>query len=210
VADEANRTFDSVAAAAPSPWNQRSIIHAVRSPILACRVLRIVVLFAAAGAVNGCAGKSNRTGSSREAVVHRSCPLRNLTFRPSADPRTATVLVPTHPAGVLVCRYWGRRDTGRYGTLAGHRYVAEDSKLVGLVAKLDALKPFPIASGGPAVSCPVLGGRSALLLFRYRDASDDPVRIRHGGCVRVSNGRPPDLWGEGLTLGEHWPDEELL
>jgi hypothetical protein len=182
-------------------------MHAVRSPILACRALMIVALFGAAGAINGCAGKSNSTGSSREAVVHRLCPRRDLTYRPSTDPRTATVLVPAKPVGVLICRYWGRHDTGRPETLAGHGYVAEGSKLAGLVAKLDALKPFPIA---PPPSCPAFGGRSVLLLFQYREASDDPVRIVRGGCVTVSNGRPPDLWGEGLSLGEHWPDEGLL
>jgi hypothetical protein len=186
------------------------IMHAVRSPILACRGLRIVALFAAAGAIIGCAAKSIGTGSSREAVLHRSCPLRDLTFRPSSDARTATVLVPVQPIGVLVCRYWGRHDTGRPWTLAGHRYVAKDSKLAGLVAKLDALKPFPIETGGSAVSCPEFGGRSVLLLFQYRDASDDPLRIDRGGCVSVSNGRQPDLWGEGLSLGEHWPDEGVL
>ncbi|MCW3056443.1 MAG: hypothetical protein JWO21_412, partial [Solirubrobacterales bacterium] len=97
-------------------------MHAVRSPILASRLATIVALFAAADAVNGCAGKSNGTGSSREAIVHRSCPLRDLTFRPSTDPRTATVLVPAQPIGVLVCRYWGRPETARPGTLAGQRY----------------------------------------------------------------------------------------
>jgi hypothetical protein len=186
-------------------------MHAVRSPILACRVLTVGALFAATGVVNGCAGRSNGAGSSREAVVHRSCPRRDLTFRPSTDPRTTTVLVPAQPIGVLACRYWGRHDRGRFGTLAGHRHVAEDSKLAGPIAKLDALKPFPIATGGPAVSCPVFGGRSVLLLFQYRNASDDPVRISNGGCVSVSNGRPPELWDDReLSLGEHWPDEGVL
>jgi hypothetical protein len=194
-------------------------MHRALSPILACRVLTIVALVAAAGAVNGCGGKSNSTSSSRDAVVHRSCPPRDLTFRPSTDPRTATVLVPVEsigvvqvqPIGVLVCRYWGRHDLGRHGTLAGRRHVADDSKLAGLIAKLDALKPFPIETGGPAVSCPVLGGRSVLLLFQYRDASDDPVRISNAGCVTVSNGRLPDLWDDReLSLGEHWPDEGVL
>ena len=189
-------------------------MHAVRSQTLAARVLTIVALVVAAGAVNGCGGKSNSTSSSRDAVVHRPCPLRDLTFRPSTDPRTSTVLVPVQfervatvvlpvqPTGALVCRYWGRHDPGRPWTLAGHRYVAGDSKLDGLVAKLDALKPFPIS---PAVSCPAFGGRSVLLLFQYRDESDDPVRIDRGGCVHVSNGRLPVLWGEGLSLGEHCP-----
>jgi hypothetical protein len=41
--------------------------------------------------------------------------------------------------------------------------------------------------------------------------SDNPVRIVRGGCVRVSNGHPPDLWDDGeLGLGEHWPDEGVL
>jgi len=183
-------------------------MHAV-GPILACRVLTVVGLFAAAGAVNGCGGMSDSTSSSRDAAVrHRSCPPHDLSFRPSTDPRTATALVPVQPFGVLVCRYWGRHDAGRYGTLAGQRYVAEDSKLGGLVARLDALKPFPTA---PVVSCPTAGGRSVLLLFRYRDASDDPVRIRRGGCVLVSNGRSVDLWEDGeLSLGERWPDEGVL
>jgi hypothetical protein len=179
-------------------------MHGVRSPILASRLFSIVILVAAAGAVSGCAGKGS---GSQGAVMHRPCPLRDLVFRPSTDPRTATVLVPLRPIGVLVCRYWGRDDTGRYGMLVRHLYVAGDPKLAGLVAKLDALKPFPAV----AVSCPAFGGRSVLLLFQYRDASDDPVRIGRGGCVTVSNGRLPDLWDDGeLSLGEHWPDEGLL
>jgi len=165
----------------------------------------IGALIAAAGAVSGCAGKANSPGSSPEAVGHRSCPPRDLTFRPSTDPRTATVLVPAQPVDVLVCRYWGRHDTGRHGTLAGHRYVAGASKLAGLVATLNALKPFPTVP----VSCPVFGGRSVLLLFRYRGTSDDPVRIVRAGCVYVGNGRPPDRWDDG-ELGEHWPDEGVL
>jgi hypothetical protein len=185
----------------------RSIMRAVRSPILASRLLSIVVLLAGTGALNGCAGKRTGTSTSREAVVHQPCPQRDLAFMPSTDPRTATVLVPFGPSGVLVCRYWGGDDTGRPWTLAGRGYTAEGSKLAGLVAKLDALKPFPTA---PAPSCPVFGGRSILLLFQYRDASDDPVRILRRGCVSVSNGRPPSLWGEGLRLGEHWPDEGVL
>src|SRR5450759_2605331 len=67
----------------------------------AFRVLSVVAVVAAAGAVNGRGGKSNSTSSSRHAVVHRSCPLRDLTCRPGTDPRTATVLVPAQPIGVL-------------------------------------------------------------------------------------------------------------
>jgi hypothetical protein len=186
---------------------QRSIIRAVRLPIQAFRALTIVALFGAAVAINSCAGTPSSTDSSRKAVLHRSCPLRDLTFRPSTDSRTATVLVPAQPNGVLICRYWGRHDTGRRGTLAGHRYVAGGSNLAGLVAKLDSLKLFPTA---PAPSCQAFGGRSVLLLLQYPDASDDPVRIGREGCVRVSNGRLPVLWGEALSLGEHWSDEGLL
>jgi hypothetical protein len=187
----------------------RSILHVVRSPILGPRLSTIVALLAAAGGVSGCAGKSSGTGSSRDARVHRSCPPRDRSFPPSADPRTATVVVPAQPVGVLICRYWGRHDISRRAwTLAGHRYVVEDPKLNRLGAQLNALKPFPTSR---AVSCPEFGGRSVLLIFRYRDASDDPVRVLRAGCVSVSNGRLPDLWDDGeVNLGEHWPDEGVV
>jgi hypothetical protein len=165
----------------------------------------------ALGAVTGCGAQepSSSTAPAKHppsgALTYARCPPRDRRLLPSDDPRTSTVLVPAAPTGALVCRYWGSQDVGRRWTLAGGRYVA--APLLGrLVARLNRLDRIPNA---PARSCPVFGGRSVLLLFRYRGASDDPVRILRVGCVEVSNGRV-ERWGESLPLGEHWPDEGLL
>jgi hypothetical protein len=96
----------------------------------------------------------------------------------------------------------------RRWTLAGQRLVFGGGALDRLVRRLDALPPIQTT---PARSCPVFGARSLLLLFQYsRTTSDVPVRILRQGCVSVSNGRLPDRYGDGLGLGEHWPDEGLL
>jgi hypothetical protein len=128
-------------------------------------------------------------------------------FTPSNDPRAATMLVSGRPSGVLVCRYWGRDDMGTQWTFAGERYVPADARLGRFVRKLNALPPIPTA---PPFSCPSLGGRSVLLLFRYRDASDGPVRIWREECISVSNGHLRHRSGLRLELGEHWPDEGAL
>lgn len=149
----------------------------------------------------GCGPTSVTAG----AVQHRGCPRNDRDFAPSPDPATHDVLVPDHPIAVLVCRYWGEGDSGPQGVLAAQRYVTVNMKLQAFVRKLNTLRPIP-----QAASCPVFGGRSVLLLFRYRDAADDPVRIVRSGCIPVSNGHLLDRDGEGLGLGDHWPDEGVL
>ena len=74
-----------------------------------------------------------------------------------------------------------------------------------LITRLDALEP----ERPPLPSCPVFGGRSILLLFYYRGASEDPVRILRETCPKATNGRLTRL-ALGLSEGEHWPDEGLL
>jgi hypothetical protein len=161
--------------------------------------------------MEGCAGEQNGSSSidtSRDAAAHLACPPSDATFTPSNDPRAATMLVPGRPGGVLVCRYWGRDDTGRQWTFAGERYVPAGAKLARFVRKLNGLPPIPTA---PPLSCPSLGGRSVLLLFRYRDVRDDPVRILREGCISVSNGHLRHRSGVSLLdIGEHWADEGAL
>jgi hypothetical protein len=157
----------------------------------------------AAALLGGC-------GSTRsEAVVvrHRSCPLTDGRFAPSPAPATRASMVPGKPVAVLVCRYWGENDLHPQYNFAGERHVTDSAKLLIFARKLNALKPISTA---PAPSCPVLGGRSVLLLFRYSHEPDDPVRILKGGCVGVSNGHLLERYGLGLPLGEHWPDEGAL
>jgi hypothetical protein len=145
--------------------------------------------------------------ASRVLVGHRTCPPRDLTFASSPEVATRTVLVPGDPEAVLVCRYWGRRDTGRSQSLAGERQVLSGVKLRSFVRRLNALPPIP---KDPPPSCPVFDGRSLLLLFRYHEAPDDPVQIVRSGCTPVSNGHLRERFGEGLVLGSHWPDEGVL
>ena len=121
--------------------------------------------------------------------------------------RRSSVGVPATPVGVLVCRYWGSGDAGARWTLAQERYVPAGARLDRLVAKLNALRPIPTS---PAPSCPVFGGRSVLLLIRFRSESDDPVRVLRASCASVGNGHINGLWGLGLFAGQHWPDEGII
>ena len=116
------------------------------------------------------------------------------------------MLVPPHPDAVLVCRYWGFEDSGPRWTLAGQRYASRSGRLERLVTELDALEPI----SAPFPSCPSAGGRSVLLVFGYRHAPEDPVRIVREACNPVSNGWLKDRYGLGLPTGVHWLDEGLI
>jgi hypothetical protein len=77
-----------------------------------------------------------------------------------------------------------------------------------MVALLNGLPA--LTRSGPVGTCPELGGRSDLIIFRYRDGRRDLVRILKYCRVPVSNGRTVK---EGLGIGPaegHWPDEGLL
>lgn len=151
----------------------------------------------------GCSGSRARA----VAVPHRECPSTDSAFRPSPDPAARARIVPGKPTGVRVCRYWGADDSRPQFTFAGQRFVAGSDELLRFVGKLNALKPIPTA---PLPSCPISGGRSVLLLFRYGDVPDDPVQIVRAGCIPVSNGHLRERYGLGLPLGTHWPDEGAL
>lgn len=146
-------------------------------------------------------------GATEAAVRHRTCPPNDRAFAASPEAATRAILVPGDPAAVLVCRYWGRRDSGPAQSLAGKRQVNSATKLPPFVRKLNALGPIP---KDPPPSCPVFGGRSVLLFFRYRDVPDDPVEIVRSGCIPVSNGHLRERSGDGLPVGAHWPDEGVL
>jgi len=150
---------------------------------------------------------ASTTHAPLEAVAHhRHCPASDARAEASPEPTTASVLVPAHPTGALICRYWGLSDSGHReaslaGTLTVHKAVVADH----LAIRLDALPPSP---SKPVPSCPSFGGRSDVIFFHYHRASDDPVRIKREACVPVSNGR---LLRAGLSLPyRHWPDEGLL
>jgi hypothetical protein len=177
---------------------QRSIMRCLRRP----RCRSALLSLALAATVTGCGH-----GATSATVGHRRCPPADRTFVPSNDRRTAAKLVPATPVGVLICRYWGSGDTGAPWTLAQQRYAPASARLDRLVAKLNALRPIPTS---PAPSCPVFGGRSVMLLFRFRAESDDPVRVRRVSCTSVGNGHIERLWGLGLFVGEHWPDEGAI
>ncbi len=164
----------------------------------ACSSLTVAALV-----LGGCGGARTHTALG---VRHRACPPSDRRFGPSPDAAARQTLVPGTPEAVLVCRYWGERDTGPLLRLAGQR-SASGSRVARLAARLDALRPIPT---GRALSCPVLGWRSVLLLFRYPNSPDDPVRIVLANCIYVSNGWLRDRNGLGIAFGEHWPDEGLV
>jgi hypothetical protein len=145
------------------------------------------------------------TSTAAQPATPQRCPATDAKLESSPDLTTGRELVPPHPVGTLVCRYWGNHDVGQRGTLAGERAVEANRALSRLITRLDALEP----ERQPLPSCPVFGGRSILLLFHYRGASDDPVRILRETCPKATNGRLTRL-ALGLSGGEHWPDEGLL
>jgi hypothetical protein len=156
----------------------------------------------------------------------RLCPPSDALSRPLLLSRTATdVLVPGHPAGALICRYWGasgrvperedegaRTRAGEHGhaeyAIAGARRVVRQDVASYLADELDALGPI-----GHHPNCDeVLGGRSELIVFDYRGGGQARVIFYLHGCVAVSNGRTARY---GLAMGHgngerHWTDEELL
>lgn len=173
----------------------------------------IVSLLAITLGASSCGKQAHATTSALaahaplEAVAHHQrCPGSDAHAEASPEPITASVLVPAHPTSALICRYWGLSDPGHREaslakTLSVHNAVVADH----LAERLDALPPFPRKR---ASSCPSFGGRSDVIFFHYRLASDDPVRIKREACVPVSNGR---LLRAGLSLPyRHWPDEGLL
>jgi hypothetical protein len=174
-------------------------------------VSRMLLLSVAlsASACGGHGGSASRTHAPFEAVAyHLRCPPTDARHEASPDPMTAGVLVPTHPTGALICRYWGFHDSGRKASFAGARSVTDTTALNRAAAVLDKLPP--LYEGSPATSCPELGGRSELIFFHYRRASDDQVRVLKVCRVPVSNGR---LAKEAIGIGPteaQWPDEGLL
>jgi hypothetical protein len=177
----------------------------------------VLLLLLALGALNACGGGKARANSSTSAkhapfesvAYHRRCPQRDLRPEASPDARTASVLVPRHPTGALLCRFWGLDDRPhRVGTIAGSLSVSRLDALDRLAARLDALPRFPTS---PSPSCPAAFGRVELFLFHYRHTSDDPVYVEPSGCIPVSNGRLVKIGIGRLQLGQsHWPDEALL
>jgi hypothetical protein len=174
------------------------------------RVASFVMLLSIVVAACGCGGQaaSGKHAPFEAVDYHQRCPSTDVRHEASPDPTTARVLVPNHPTGALICRYWGFHDLGRKGDFAGARSVADTTALNRAAAVLDKLPPS--YEGSPATSCPELGGRSDLIFFHYRRASDDPVRILKECRVPVSNSR---LVKEAIGIGpaeSHWPDEGLL
>jgi hypothetical protein len=180
------------------------------------RTVTSVALLAMTLAASGCGGPGHAVGSAsgkhealEEASDGRLCLRRNAPLKASSDPATARELVPAQPVGALICRYWGSNDSGHSQlSLAKAMSVASTTALDHMVALLDALPSY--VRNPPFGTCPVLGGRSDLIIFRYRDGRRDPVRILKECRVPVSNGR---VVKEGLGIGPaegHWPDEGLL
>jgi hypothetical protein len=154
-------------------------------------------------------GSASGKPAALKASDGRLCPRLNARLKASSDPATERVLVPTQPTGALICRYWGSHDSGQHKlSFAGVAAVASTNSLDHMVALLNALPA--LVPSAPVGTCPVLGGRSDLIIFRYRDGRRDPVRILKECREPVSNGRIVK-YGLGIGPAEgHWPDEGLL
>jgi hypothetical protein len=180
---------------------------------------------------SGCGKAATLTAPSAETPLSVPassglCPPSDAAPRPLLLSRTATeVLVPGHPAGALICRYWGRSRPipepederarirgGEHGhpvySIAEARRVVRQDVTSYVASELDALHPI-----GPRPHCDeVLGRRSELIVFYYRGGGQARVIFYLEGCVAVRNGRTA-RYGLGLGHGNgesHWLDEELL
>jgi hypothetical protein len=185
----------------------------------------IAVVGVAAIVVSGCGGARMSVTPSvmtplTVSVTGRECPASDAKPRLVLDSSAGSVLVPGHPTSALFCRYWG----GGLGDVKGHvvesehghpargfagaRLLVRQDLTSHLAGELDALGPI-----GPHPNCDeVLGGRSELIVFRYRRAGVARVLIVLSACVPVSNGR---IVRAGLGMGDrdgetHWLDEALL
>lgn len=180
----------------------------------AVRIAASALSLTLAVGVLGCSGHATTEGaeSARHAQFepvghHTRCPRTDRLHEASPDPRTTRTLVPSGPTSALICRYWGFDDMGREGTFAGTRFVTDAATVGRAVTRLDALRPL---FRGPH-TCPAFGDRSELIFFRYRHASDDPVRIVVDCLIPVTNGRLVMGGLAGLRAGDvHWLDESLV
>jgi hypothetical protein len=180
---------------------------------------------------SGCGKAATVTAPSAEIPLSvpaspRLCPPTDAAAAFPLLSKTATdVLVPGHPAGALICRYWGRSGRvpepederarireGEHGhpvsTIAEARRVVRQDVTSYLTSELDALRPI-----SPRANCDeILGGRSDLIIFLYRAGTQARVRITRAGCIPVTNGRiVRGALGVGHGTGEeHWVDEALL
>lgn len=165
-----------------------------------------------AAVLAGCGGGSKGSDTTSQpavkltlGVARRDCPPSDADIQLKPEPSKATVLAPADPIAAVICRYRARRER-QPNRLAGALHVGSD-QAKRLAVRLDALKPF---ASGPVSSCPMLGGRSILVVFSYADGTRASDLLVHSGCVPVSNGH---IVREGLGLGTaegHWPDEGLL
>jgi hypothetical protein len=165
--------------------------------------------------VSGCGSAVPRRPSAETPLAVAAsmslCPASDVSPRVLLGHPAGRVLVPGRPASAVLCRYWGgtdSKDGHPTHSLAGALRVSREEVASYLAAEMDALRAV-----SPRANCDeILGGRSELILFRYRGAGEARVRITRAGCVPVTNGR---LVREGLGLKHgggtgHWPDEELL
>src|ERR1043166_4931138 len=133
------------------------MIRHVPRPQLASVAIILVTLSGCGGAARATSSVSTRASRSpmrtpvgTETLAQR-CPSRAERVEASTDPTTADVLVPAHPTGALICRYWGINDsTHRQATLAGAFSIQRKTVLDRLAARLNSLPRFPRHS----ISCP--------------------------------------------------------
>jgi hypothetical protein len=194
----------------------------MRRGIAAVAVLALLVC--------GCGKSATTTPPSAKTPLSvrassRLCPPSDAAARPLLSKAATDVLVPGHPTGALICRYWGRSGRkpepederarvweGEHGhpvhTIAEARRVVREDVTGYLAGELNALPRI-----GPHPNCDeVLGGRSELIIFHYRGGGEARVIFYMEGCVAVGNGRIA-RYGLGMGHGNgegHWTDEALL
>jgi hypothetical protein len=187
-----------------SLWRVRSR-RACRTPVIAALLTGALGCASCGGPTAPTAPSATRSPLAVSASRH-SCPASDVKPRLVLDRSATPVLVPGHPTGVLICRYFYARQQAT--NLAGARQVARQDVTSYLASELNALPPPPKLTG----TCPEFGGRSELFVFRYPGGSTARVLLVMACRIPVTNGR---VVRQGLGLhfrgGEvHWPDEGLL
>lgn len=122
-------------------------------------------------------------------VATNGCPRRSQP-PPAASPfgEADNFLVPDGARSALLCRYRGlSSDAAKSLTLARSRSLDQGHVLRMIVARLNALEPWPFST--LPHSCPFDDASQVVAYFRYPDGSTSPVTVNLQGCNEVTNGR---------------------
>jgi hypothetical protein len=113
----------------------------------------------------------------------RQCPKSGTGRRDNENPFAKKTLVPSGTPSALICRYQGRHTAGPRPAPEAEVLHAGSRRFARLLRAFEQLEP--VRAG--AVGCPTGRPLRYLVAFRYRNQSDDYVRVDFNGCGLVTN-----------------------